>query len=230
MLCQRCLHLSFPWHSLSTLSPVISNSLLLQYLLTLLITGDHSPPSILPLYTLHEFILLHSHHHLSKPSECDIKGMGSGMKRRIGSHVLLSVLDDPEETVIITLFFVSCSLFHCINLFYACLRFLGYLYLCLITEFLEETLKRVFDPSLNLFRLTSEERLYPSPTSFMTENHLQLFEFIGRMLGKAVYEVGEISFTWKSMPCAVLKVLKPASCGTCSLDGTIHVLCCPGSS
>lgn len=55
-------------------------------------------------------------------------------------------------------------------------------------EFLEETLKRVFDPSLNLFRLTSEERLYPSPTSFMTENHLQLFEFIGRMLGKAVYE------------------------------------------
>uniref|UniRef100_A0A0P4WEM7 Ubiquitin-protein ligase E3B n=1 Tax=Scylla olivacea TaxID=85551 RepID=A0A0P4WEM7_SCYOL len=55
-------------------------------------------------------------------------------------------------------------------------------------EFLEETLKRVFDPSLNLFRLTSEERLYPSPTSFMTENHLQLFEFVGGMLGKAVYE------------------------------------------
>ncbi|XP_069160891.1 ubiquitin-protein ligase E3B [Procambarus clarkii] len=55
-------------------------------------------------------------------------------------------------------------------------------------EFLEETLKRVFDPSLNLFRLTSEERLYPSPTSSMTENHLQLFEFTGRMLGKAVYE------------------------------------------
>lgn len=56
-------------------------------------------------------------------------------------------------------------------------------------EFLEETLKRVFDPSLNLFRLTSEERLYPSPTSSMTENHLQLFEFTGKMLGKAVYEV-----------------------------------------
>ncbi|XP_076061977.1 ubiquitin-protein ligase E3B [Oratosquilla oratoria] len=55
-------------------------------------------------------------------------------------------------------------------------------------EFLEETLKRVFDPSLNLFRLTSEERLYPSPTSSMTENHLHLFEFTGRMLGKAVYE------------------------------------------
>lgn len=61
-----------------------------------------------------------------------------------------------------------------------------------IPEFLEETLKRVFDPSLNLFRLTSEERLYPSPTSFMTENHLQLFEFVGGMLGKAVYEVCQV--------------------------------------
>lgn len=55
-------------------------------------------------------------------------------------------------------------------------------------EFLEETIKRVFDPSLNLFKTTSENRLYPSPTSYLQENHLQLFEFVGRMLGKAVYE------------------------------------------
>lgn len=56
-------------------------------------------------------------------------------------------------------------------------------------EFLEETLKRVFDPSLNLFRTTSDEqRLYPSPTSSIQENHLELFEFIGKVLGKAVYE------------------------------------------
>lgn len=55
-------------------------------------------------------------------------------------------------------------------------------------EFLEETIKRVFDPSLNLFRATSEQRLYPSPTSYIQENHLSLFEFVGKMLGKAVYE------------------------------------------
>ncbi|XP_037514077.1 LOW QUALITY PROTEIN: ubiquitin-protein ligase E3B-like [Rhipicephalus sanguineus] len=55
-------------------------------------------------------------------------------------------------------------------------------------EFLEETIKRVFDPSLNLFRATSEQRLYPSPTSYIHENHLSLFEFVGKMLGKAVYE------------------------------------------
>lgn len=59
----------------------------------------------------------------------------------------------------------------------------------LFTEFLEETIKRVFDPSLNLFRTTEEQRLYPSPSSHIQENHLNLFEFVGRILGKAVYEV-----------------------------------------
>lgn len=55
-------------------------------------------------------------------------------------------------------------------------------------EFLEESIKKVFDPALNLFKVTIEERLYPSPTSYLQENHLQLYEFVGRMLGKAVYE------------------------------------------
>lgn len=62
-------------------------------------------------------------------------------------------------------------------------------------EFLEETIKKVFDPSLNLFKTTAENRLYPSPTSYMQENHLQLFEFVGRMLGKAVYEVLKANLT-----------------------------------
>uniref|UniRef100_A0A8C5H7Y4 Ubiquitin-protein ligase E3B n=1 Tax=Gouania willdenowi TaxID=441366 RepID=A0A8C5H7Y4_GOUWI len=35
---------------------------------------------------------------------------------------------------------------------------------------------------------SGNERLYPSPTSYIHENHLQLFEFVGKMLGKAVYE------------------------------------------
>lgn len=56
-------------------------------------------------------------------------------------------------------------------------------------EFLEEIIKKVFNPALNLFKTTSgNERLYPSPTSYIHENHLQLFEFVGKMLGKAVYE------------------------------------------
>jgi len=55
-------------------------------------------------------------------------------------------------------------------------------------EFLEESIKKVFDPGLNLFCSTSEERLYPSPLSHLTDNHLDLFEFVGKMIGKAVYE------------------------------------------
>jgi len=55
-------------------------------------------------------------------------------------------------------------------------------------EFLEDTIKRVFDPALNLFSSTSEQRLYPSPTSRLHEDHLSLFNFVGKMLGKAVYE------------------------------------------
>ena len=41
---------------------------------------------------------------------------------------------------------------------------------------------------MELLQTTSEGRLYPSPTSSVQENHLQLFEYIGRILAKAVYE------------------------------------------
>ncbi|XP_028410383.1 ubiquitin-protein ligase E3B-like [Dendronephthya gigantea] len=57
-------------------------------------------------------------------------------------------------------------------------------------EFLEEAIKQAFNPQLNLFKLTQDQRLYPSPTSCIHDNHLALFEFVGKMLGKAVYEVG----------------------------------------
>ncbi|KAH3752596.1 hypothetical protein DPMN_187217 [Dreissena polymorpha] len=55
-------------------------------------------------------------------------------------------------------------------------------------EFLEETITKVFDPSLNLFKVTSEQKLFPSSTSYIQENYLHLFEFVGKMLGKAIYE------------------------------------------
>lgn len=65
-------------------------------------------------------------------------------------------------------------------------------------EFLEEVVKKGFDPSLGLFKMTSgeEERLFPSSTSFIHNNHLKLFEFLGKVLGKALYEgmVVEVPF------------------------------------
>ena len=57
-------------------------------------------------------------------------------------------------------------------------------------EFLEDTAAKAFDQNLGLFKLTGKRQLYPSRTSELAvgENHLHLFEFVGKMLGKAVYE------------------------------------------
>ena len=51
------------------------------------------------------------------------------------------------------------------------------------------------------FQMTSgdEERLYPSTTSFIQDNHLSLFEFVGKMLGKALYEVGYVQIGFSSI-------------------------------
>ena len=56
-------------------------------------------------------------------------------------------------------------------------------------EFLEETVKKIFDPQFNLFRVTEEgNRLYPSHSSQVNQDTLDLFNYIGKLLGKAVYE------------------------------------------
>ena len=40
----------------------------------------------------------------------------------------------------------------------------------------------------NLFRMTEDNKLYPSHTALINPDSLDLFQFIGKMLGKAVYE------------------------------------------
>ena len=50
------------------------------------------------------------------------------------------------------------------------------------------------DVDLCVFQVTSDQRLYPSSTSYIQDNHLSLFEFVGKMLAKAVYEVNEQLF------------------------------------
>ena len=56
-------------------------------------------------------------------------------------------------------------------------------------EFLSELLKTCFDPNRGFFRTTQNRLLYPNPASSMlVENYQKHFFFIGRMLGKALYE------------------------------------------
>ena len=57
-------------------------------------------------------------------------------------------------------------------------------------EFMEDAIANAFDPNRGLFRTTPRQQIFPSPASADADpQHLRLFEFIGRMLGKAIYEV-----------------------------------------
>ena len=63
----------------------------------------------------------------------------------------------------------------------------------LFKEFWVDLAARAFDPNYGLFLPTSDQLLYPNPNSAAAPcpreaDHLILFEFIGRVLGKALYE------------------------------------------
>ncbi|CAF0970368.1 unnamed protein product [Rotaria sordida] len=59
----------------------------------------------------------------------------------------------------------------------------------LFREFMNELLKSSFNPIRGLFKLTSDGYLYPNPNvAFIEENFGPHYYFLGRMLGKAIYE------------------------------------------
>lgn len=54
---------------------------------------------------------------------------------------------------------------------------------------MECLVKEGFDPNAGLFKATSDNRLYPNPSAqALVPDALAYFEFLGRMLGKAMYE------------------------------------------
>lgn len=63
-------------------------------------------------------------------------------------------------------------------------------------EFLENLIKQAFDPNMSLFRGGVNNQIYPSYLSFIHDTHLELFHFIGCMLGKAIYNglIMELNF------------------------------------
>ncbi|XP_008557305.1 ubiquitin-protein ligase E3C [Microplitis demolitor] len=59
----------------------------------------------------------------------------------------------------------------------------------LFREFLSELLKTSFDPNRGFFRLTKDNMLYPNPkVHLLFDDFPKHYYFIGRMLGKAIYE------------------------------------------
>ena len=63
-------------------------------------------------------------------------------------------------------------------------------------EFLENLILQAFNPNMSLFMGGVNNQIYPSYLSFIHDNHLELFHFIGCMLGKAVYNglIMELNF------------------------------------
>ena len=55
--------------------------------------------------------------------------------------------------------------------------------------FLIRLIKRAFSPAFGLFKESENRLLYPNPISgFIQPNHLEKFEFLGTLCGKALYE------------------------------------------
>lgn len=56
-------------------------------------------------------------------------------------------------------------------------------------EFLSELIKTAFDPHRGFFMITTDNKLYPNPgVGKIVENYQKHYYFIGRILGKALYE------------------------------------------
>ncbi len=86
----------------------------------------------------------------------------------------------------------------------------------LFKDFMENLVKEGFNPEVGLFRTTPEQKLYPNPAaSSAVPNAPVLFEFLGKMLGKAMYEVSLslMTFCFCHLPYA-----------RCSEHGTANLL------
>ncbi|XP_049849242.1 ubiquitin-protein ligase E3B-like [Schistocerca gregaria] len=60
----------------------------------------------------------------------------------------------------------------------------------LLREFLSEVTKLAFSPDYGLFLSTPENQLYPNPKSAIyVEDHIRKFTFLGRLIGKCIYEM-----------------------------------------
>jgi ubiquitin-protein ligase E3 C len=61
----------------------------------------------------------------------------------------------------------------------------------LFKDFMESIVREGFNPSRGLFKATAENHLYPNPAASSTVEHgLDYLNFLGKIVGKALYEVG----------------------------------------
>lgn len=59
----------------------------------------------------------------------------------------------------------------------------------LVRDFFIELSREMFNPNYSLFNLSSSgSTYYPNPKSYVEKDHLRYFKFIGRIIGKAIFD------------------------------------------
>ncbi|CAH1133303.1 unnamed protein product [Ceutorhynchus assimilis] len=90
-------------------------------------------------------------------------------------------------------------------------------------EFLNEVLKTAFDPNRGFFCMTADNTLYPNPNvHLIVENFPEHYKFIGRLVGKAIFENILVDLPLAEFFLAKLLVDRASACYLKSLDPVLY--------
>lgn len=90
-------------------------------------------------------------------------------------------------------------------------------------EFINEVLKTAFDPNRGFFIMTADNALYPNPNvHLIVDNFDKHFNFIGRLVGKALFENILVDLPLAEFFLAKLLVDRASACYLKSLDPVLY--------
>ncbi|XP_066138710.1 ubiquitin-protein ligase E3C isoform X2 [Euwallacea fornicatus] len=90
-------------------------------------------------------------------------------------------------------------------------------------EFINEVLKTAFDPNRGFFLMTGDNALYPNPNvHLIVENYTEHYKFIGRLVGKAIFENILVDLPLAEFFLAKLLVERASTCYLKSLDPVLY--------
>ncbi|XP_050309699.1 ubiquitin-protein ligase E3C isoform X2 [Anthonomus grandis grandis] len=90
-------------------------------------------------------------------------------------------------------------------------------------EFINEVLKTAFDPNRGFFLMTADNTLYPNPNvHLIVENFAEHYHFIGKLVGKAIFENILVDLPIAEFFLAKLLVDRASACYLKSLDPVLY--------
>lgn len=94
----------------------------------------------------------------------------------------------------------------------------------LFKEFMDLLIRSAFDPALGLFLTTAQQQITPNPASESAfgPEHLEFFSFVGRMLGKALYDKLLVESQFCGPFLKALKGIPSQLDDLCLMDEDLH--------